>query len=369
MNILITGAKGFIGKNLISMLNQNKVYNIYQYDIDCEIDMLDMYACDCDFVFHLAGVNRPNDEVEFNQGNVDFTSQLLNYLKKNNNRSPILFSSSIQADMNNPYGKSKKKAEDLLLEYSKLYEIPIYIFRLPNIFGKWCRPNYNSVVATFCYNIANGYDIIINDLNASVTLVYIDDVIKEFVKTLEKDTKCNQHYLEIPLSYNMTLGSIAECIYTFNRSRSLLSIVDLSDEFTAKLYATYLSYLPTNNFSYPLHMNVDERGSFTEFIRTPDRGQVSVSITKPGVTKGNHWHQTKNEKFLVVKGTGIIRFRLIGLMEVIVYNVDGDMLKVVDIPTGYTHSIENTGNNDMITIIWSSELFDPDNPDTIYEKV
>jgi len=365
MNILVTGAKGFVGKNLVSTLKTYKDYDIFQYDVDSDVETLDKYTKECDFVFHLAGVNRPKNENEFTQGNVDFTAILLESLVKHNNKSPILMSSSIQAVVDNPYGKSKKAAESLLFNYSKKYSIPVYIYRLPNVFGKWCKPNYNSVVATFCHNIANDTDITINDPNATVTLVYIDDVVQEFIN----NKKVDSGYYEIESTYKLTVGEIAKLIYSFKESRNTRQIADLSDEFTKKLYSTYLSYLPDDKFNYPLKMNIDDRGSFTEFIRTPDRGQVSVNISKSGITKGNHWHKTKNEKFLVVNGSGIIKFRQIGNDKVIEYHVSGEKLEVVDIPPGYTHNIINTGNEDMITIMWANEQFDPDKPDTIFEEV
>ena len=369
MNILVTGAKGFIGKNLVSALNNDKEHNIMQYDIDCESELLDQYTKECDFVFHLAGVNRPKDEMEFTEGNVNFTAELIDLLIKNNNSSPILMSSSIQAAAENPYGKSKKAAEDLLFYYSETHSVPVYIYRLPNLFGKWCKPNYNSVVATFCHNIASGLDIQINAPNASVTLAYIDDVVQQFISALSGKAQINDKYCEIPSAHKTTVGEIADLIYSFKESRNTREVADLSDGFTKKLYATYLSYLPQDQFSYPLKMNIDDRGSFTEFIRTPERGQVSVNISKPGITKGNHWHNTKNEKFLVVKGNGIIKFRRISDDKVIEYHVSGENLEVVDIPPGYTHSIMNTGEDDMVTIMWASECFDPNKPDIIHEEV
>ena len=369
MNILVTGANGFIGKNLIPVLKTNGDYNIFQYDIDCESSLLDKYTKECEFVYHLAGVNRPKEEAEFTQGNVDFTAELIKALQKNNNRSPILMSSSIQAAADNPYGRSKKAAEDLLVDYSENHSVPVYIYRLPNVFGKWCRPNYNSVVATFCHNIANGLDIQINDPNAIVTLVYIDDVVQQFINALCGEVQQNDKYCAIPTTYKTTVGEMADLIYSFKESRNTREIADMADGFTKKLYATYLSYLPVDQFSYPLKANVDNRGSFTEFIRTPDRGQVSVNISKPGITKGNHWHHTKNEKFLVVHGSGVIRFRKVGGDEVIEYQVSGEKLEAVDIPPGYTHNIINMGDDEMVTIMWASENFDSGKPDTIYEEV
>ena len=370
MNILITGAKGFIGKNLVSVLKTMKDYTLFEYDIDCEYELFEKYTKECNFVIHLAGVNRPQNELEFIDGNVDFTEKLLVKLQKNHNKSPIVMSSSIQVLVDNPYGKSKKAAEDLLIHYSKNYSVPVYIYRLPNVFGKWCRANYNSVVATFCYNIANDINITVNDSNAVVTLTYIDDVVQNFIDNIVNGKVAqNNRYCEVFPTYKTTVGEIAKLIYSFKESRTTREVADLSDEFVKKLYATYLSYLPQNKFCYPLKMNIDDRGAFTEFIRTPDRGQISVNISKPGIIKGNHWHQTKNEKFLVVKGNGVVKFRQIGTYEVIEYHVSGDKFEVVDIPVGYTHNIQNMGNDEMITIIWASEEFDPEKPDTIYEEV
>ena len=278
-------------------------------------------------------------------------------------------SSSIQATIDNPYGRSKKEAEDLLLSYSEKRSTPVYIYRLPNVFGKWCIPNYNSVVATFCYNIANSMPITINNPDSKITLAYIDDVVAHFIDTLNGRTQQESVYSEISSSYTTTVGALASLLYSFRESRNTIEIADMSDELIKKLYATYTSYLPVDEFSYPLKMNIDDRGVFTEFIRTPDRGQISVNVSKPGITKGNHWHQTKTEKFLVVQGAGILRFRKIGTDNIIEYAISGDKPEVVDIPVGYTHNIENTGSGDMITVIWASEEFDPDNPDTIYEKV
>jgi len=369
MNVLITGAKGFIGKNLISVLSVSKEHTIFQYDIDSDTALLSEYTKECDFVIHLAGVNRPKDEAEYTYGNLWFTETLLEKLATGSNKSPVLMSSSIQAAIDNPYGRSKKAAEETLLRYSETNKTLVYIYRLPNVFGKWCRPNYNSVVATFCHNIANGLEIAINDPDSELKLVYIDDVVRNFINILNAKTQLTSNYCEVLPTYTTSVGELAELIRSYKENRYLLHIADMSDEFTKKLYATYTSYLPTDIFSYPLKMNTDDRGSFTEFLRTPDRGQISVNISKPGITKGNHWHQTKTEKFLVVKGSGVIRFRRIGTAEVVEYNVNGEKPEVVDIPVGYTHNIENTGNYDMVTVMWANEPFDPDIPDTIYEKV
>ncbi len=369
MKILITGAKGFIGKNLIAELYNRKYYDVYEYDIDSDISTLDQFARDCDFVFHLAGVNRPQNDEEFMQGNYGFTTVLLNNLKKYNNTAPILITSSIQAELDNSYGKSKKAGEEALLTYANETGNKVLIYRLPNVFGKWCRPNYNSVVATFCNNIANNLEIKVNDPNVVMNLVYIDDVINEFINALHSSENRLDRYYSVAVTYTVTLGKIAELIYSFHESRNNLTIPDMSDELVKKLYSTYLSYLPNEQFSYPLKMNIDERGSFTEFIRTPERGQISINISKPGITKGNHWHHTKNEKFLVVRGKGLIQFRKIGSNEIINYHVNGDKLEVVDIPTGYTHNIINEGDTDLVTVMWANEPFNKEKPDTYFLEV
>lgn len=369
MKILVTGAKGFIGKNLIAELRNRKYNDIFEYDIDTDSTLLDGYCKEADFVFHLAGVNRPKEQVEFMEGNFGFTSKLLDTLKSYNNTCPVMISSSIQAVLDNPYGKSKKAGEDLLFEYGREVGAKVLVYRFPNVFGKWCRPNYNSAVATFCYNIARDLPITVNDPSVVMNLVYIDDVVEELINALEGKEHRSGDFCEVPVVHTITLGEIVNLIYSFKRSREERSIPNMSDAFTKKLYSTYLSYLPENQFSYELKMNMDSRGSFSEFIRTPDRGQVSVNISKPGITKGNHWHHTKNEKFLVVSGRGVIRFRKIDSDEVIEYYVSGDKLEVVDIPTGYTHNIENLGDTDMVTIMWANEPFDPEKPDTYFLEV
>ena len=369
MKILITGAKGFIGKNLVAELKNRNYTDIFEYDRDTDPDLLDKYCEEADFVFHLAGVNRPKDESEFMEGNFGFTSTLLEKLKKYGNICPVMISSSIQAKLDNPYGRSKKAGEDLLFNYSQETGARVLVYRFPNVFGKWCRPNYNSAIATFCHNIARDLPITVNDPKVVLNLVYIDDLVNELINALEGKENRVGDFCEVPVVYTVTLGKVVELIYSFKKSREELSIPDMSDEFTKKLYSTYLSYLPEDQFSYELKMNVDNRGSFTEFIRTLDRGQVSINISKPGITKGNHWHHTKNEKFLVVSGNGVIRFRKIDSDEVIEYFVSGDKLEVVDIPPGYTHNIENLGDTDMVTIMWANEPFDPENPDTYYLEV
>lgn len=369
MKILVTGAKGFIGKNLIAELRNRKYTEIFEYDRDTDPSLLDGFCKEADFVFHLAGVNRPIEQSEFMEGNFGFTSDLLDSLKKHNNNCPVMISSSIQAELDNPYGESKKAGEDLLLAYGKETGSKVLVYRFPNVFGKWCRPNYNSAVATFCHNIAHGLSIKVNDASVEMKLVYIDDVVNELINALEgKENKAGE-FCEVPVVHTTTLGEIVDSIYSFKKSREDKSVPNMADAFTKKLYSTYLSYLPEDQFSYDLKMNVDQRGSFTEFIKTPDRGQVSVNVSKPGITKGNHWHHTKNEKFLVVSGTGVIRFRKIDSDEVIEYFVSGEKMEVVDIPTGYTHNIENLGDTDMVTIMWANEPFDPEMPDTYYLEV
>lgn len=369
MKILITGSKGFIGRNLVVELKNRGYSNIMEFDIDTDTALLDDYCKEADFVFHLAGVNRPKDQSEYMEGNFDFTSTLLDKLKKNNNTCPVMISSSIQAALDNPYGKSKKAGEDLMFEYAKETGAKVLVYRFPNVFGKWCRPNYNSVVATFCHNIARDLPITVNDRNVVMNLVYIDDVVDELINALNGRENTVGKFCEVSVVHTITLGEIVDLIYSFRESRKKLSIPNMNDEFTKKLYSTYLSYLPKDKFSYPLKTNEDYRGSFTEFIKTSDRGQVSVNITKPGITKGNHWHHTKNEKFLVVSGRGVIRFRRIDSDEVLEYYVSGNKMEVVDIPVGYTHSIQNLGDTDMITIMWANEPFNPEEPDTYYLEV
>lgn len=369
MNILVTGALGFVGKNLVIELKNQKYAGILEYDIDADPALLDAYCSKADFVFHLAGVNRPKEPAAFMEGNFGFTSQLLDTLKKHKNTCPVLLSSSIQAALDNPYGQSKKAGEDLLFAYGRETGAKVLVYRFPNIFGKWCRPNYNSAVATFCNNIASGLPITVNDRNTVLNLVYIDDVVDELIRALSSNETKKGDICEVPVTHSATLGDIADLLYDFSDSRTSLSVPDMSDAFTKKLYSTYLSYLPKDQFSYPLKMNTDQRGSFTEFLRTPERGQVSVNISKPGITKGNHWHLTKNEKFLVVSGRGVIRFRQVSSGEILEYFVSGDTLEVVDIPVGYTHNIQNLGVTDMVTIMWANEPFDAQRPDTYFLEV
>lgn len=367
--VLITGSEGFVGKNLRVTLQQRTDIRILDFDVQHDSATLDKLLDQVDFVFHLAGVNRPLSEDEFHTGNAGLTEQICARLTANGRKTPLLISSSTQAALDNPYGASKKAAEDAVFAYGRATGAPVHVYRLSNVFGKWCRPNYNSGVVTFCHNIANDLPIQINDPNVVMNLVYIDDVVTSFIDVLDGKMPVQDCFCQVQPVHTIKLGEIVELIYSFKESRLARSIPALADSFTKKLYSTYLSYLPVDGFSYPLKMNVDERGSFTEFIKTPDRGQVSINISRPGITKGNHWHHTKNEKFLVVSGEGVIRFRKIGCDKVLEYPASGEKLEVVDIPVGYTHNIANTGTVDMVTVMWCNELFDPDNPDTYFEKV
>lgn len=368
-NILITGSEGFVGKNLIVALQNRYDLRIICFDVQHDPTSLPALLDQADFVFHLAGVNRPLTTEEFITGNLDLTEQICTYLALQKKNVPLAITSSTQAALDNAYGISKRGAEDAVFAYGRKTGASVHVFRLPNVFGKWCRPDYNSAVATFCHNIANGLPIQVNYPAALMNLVYIDDVVRAFVALLDGDAVMQDGFCVVTPVHRMKLGDIAELIRSFRDSRELRSIPDMADPFVKKLYSTYLSYLPKDQFSYPLKMNVDERGSFTEFIKTADRGQVSVNISKPGITKGNHWHHTKNEKFLVVSGQGLIRFRRIGSEEIVEYHVSGEKLEVVDIPTGYTHNISNIGETDLVTVMWCNELYDPEKPDTFYEPV
>lgn len=382
MNILITGAKGFVGRNLSEALKcvrdgKDKTreisadINLYEFDIDTPAEKLDEYCKDADFVYHLAGVNRPKNETEFMEGNFGFTSKLLDSLKKYNNKAPVMLSSSIQAALDNPYGKSKKAGEELIFNYGKENGVKTLVYRFPNVFGKWCRPNYNSAVATFCYNIAHDLPITVNDRNHMMTLVYIDDVIDELIKAAAGMENREGDYCRVGIEHKITLGEIADLLYSFKESRINKLIPDMSENsFSKKLYSTYLTYLDAENFSYKLKMNCDNRGSFTEILRTLNAGQISVNISKPGITKGQHWHNTKNEKFVVVSGRGLIQLRQIGTDKIVNYEVSGEEITVVDMIPGYTHNIINLSDTeDLVTIMWCNECFDPNRPDTYFEEV
>jgi len=369
MKILVTGAHGFIGKNLIAELKNRGYEEVFEVDVDTSAAELSDYCSKCDFVFHLAGVNRPQNEEEFMEGNFGFTSTLLNELRDAKNSSSVLITSSVQAELDNPYGKSKKAGEELIFSYGEEIGKPVYVYRLTNVFGKWSRPNYNSAIATFCNNIARDLPIKVNDPEVVMKLAYIDDVVDEFIAAMEGKANIIDRYGIIPVEHTIKLGKIAELIYSFKESRKSLGIPDFSNELEKKLYSTYLSFLPTDDFAYSLKKHCDERGSFTEFIRSESQGQVSINVAKPGITKGNHWHHTKNEKFLVVSGVAEICFRKVSETEVIKYRVSGEDMKVVDIPCGYTHNIKNVGDTDLVTVMWANEAFNENKPDTYFEIV
>ena len=383
MNILITGAKGFIGKNLIATLHNiadgkdrsfgmDTDITVYEYDIDTDPALLDLYCKNANFVFNLAGVNRPQDPKEFMEGNFGFASTLLDTLKKYNNNCPIMISSSIQAALNNPYGESKKAGEDLMFAYGKETGAPVYVYRFPNVFGKWCRPNYNSAVATFCNNIANDLPITVNDPSVMMTLVYIDDVVAELIAALKGEPNLKEDgYCYVPIEHKITLGEIVDLIYSFAKQPQSLVIPEIPDNsFAKKLYSTYLSYLPKEKAAFPLKMNVDARGSFTELLKTEKCGQVSINISKPGITKGQHWHHTKWEFFIVVSGKGLIQQRKIGTDEVLNFEVSGDKIEAVHMLPGYTHNIINLSDTeDLVTVMWANENFNPEKPDTFFEIV
>lgn len=367
MNILITGARGFMGKNLRSALTgrYGDAHRLMLLDMPHTEEELLAAAAEADFVFHLAGVNRPTDPADFQKGNADFTRQLLTLLKERGKRPPVLLSSSIQAALENPYGQSKLSAEQAVADYGRETGSAVYLYRLPNIFGKWSRPNYNSAVATFCHNVARGLPITVNDPSVTLRLVYIDDVVEEFLRAMEGQPHREGEWCDVQPVHEVNLGHMAKLIQSFPGLRDSLTAPDQSDPLVKKLYATYLSFLPPEDFSRPTVTHADQRGSFTELLHMGSRGQVSLNVSKPHITKGDHWHQTKHEKFIVLQGEGVIRFRKVGDSTVIAYKVSGENLTVVDIPTGYTHSIENTGDTDMLTLMWANEVFDPAHPDTL----
>ena len=392
MKILITGAKGFVGRNLCAALNEIKAghdqrpdhvicddptrLEIYEYDLDNAPEQLDAWCAACDFVFNLAGVNRPKENSEFMAGNFGFASVLLDGLKKHGNTCPVMLSSSVQATLTgryagSEYGKSKKAGEELFFDYGQQTGAEVLVYRFPNVFGKWCRPNYNSAIATFCHNTANGLPIQVNDPTVEMDVVYIDDVVEELIQALRgKANKLENGYCAIPVHHETSLGWLADTILSFPKLREELGVPRLDDPLTRKLYSTYLSYLPAENFIYDLTMNQDVRGSFTELIRTTDRGQFSVNISKPGITKGNHWHHTKNEKFVVVHGHGLIQLRKIGSEDVVEFEVSGERIQVVEMIPGYTHNIINLSDTeDLVTFMWANEPFDPAKPDTFMEEV
>ena len=412
MKILVTGAKGFVGKNLCAQLNNIKegkcvipgltgnLEAVYEYDIDSTVEDLDKYCADCDFVFNLAGVNRPQTPEEFMQGNFGFASLLLDTLKKHNNTCPVMISSSIQATLagrfgTSEYGKSKKAGEELMFEYEKETGAKVLVYRFPNLFGKWCRPNYNSAVATFCNNIANDLPIQVNNRSVEMELLYIDDLIDEMIDALKgNEHRCDYDGIDVvpcehviarseatwqssgrycycPVTHKITLGEIVDLIYSFADQPKTLMIPEIPENsFAKKLYSTYLSYLPKEKVSFPLKMNVDDRGSFTELVHTLNCGQVSINISKPGITKGQHWHNTKWEFFIVVSGHGLIQQRRVGSDEVLNFEVSGDKIEAVHMLPGYTHNIINLSDTEnLVTVMYCNEIFNPNKPDTYFEPV
>ncbi len=398
MNILVTGAKGFVGKNLCEALKNIRdgkdkthpalaIGEIFEYDMDTAPKWLDEYCAKADFVFHLAGVNRPQSPEEFMQGNFGFASTLLDTLKKYNNACPVMMSSSIQATCigryDGEYGRSKKAGEDLLFAYGEQTGAKVLVYRFPNLFGKWCRPNYNSAVATFCHNIANDLPIQVNDRSVQLELLYIDDLVDEMIVALEgREHRCtfagvdtvlceDGKYCAAPTTHKVTLGEIVDWLYTFAEQPQTLVMPEIpSGSFAKKLYSTYLSYLPKGKASFTLKMNCDARGSFTELLKTDKCGQISVNISKPGITKGQHWHNTKWEFFIVVSGKGLIQQRKIGTDEVLNFEVSGEKIEAVHMLPGYTHNIINLSNTEnLVTVMWANEQFDPNKPDTFFEVV
>jgi len=399
MNILVTGAKGFVGRNLVENLKNIRdgknrirpniiIHNIYEFDKDNSLEELDRYCRDCNFVFNLAGVNRPKDDSEFQEGNINFAQILLDKLNEYNNKSTIMLSSSIQASLcgrfaDSEYGRTKKEAEELFFKYSQETGAKVLIYRFPNVVGKWIKPNYNSAVGTFCHNIANELPVTVNDPNIELELLFIDDLINEMFDALEgKEHRCeyigletvfckNGKYCAVPVTHKATLGRIVELLYKFHDLPSTLVIPEIAPgSFEKKLNSMYVSYLPKEKVAFPLKMNIDDRGSFTEILKTINCGQFSVNITKPGVTKGQHWHNSKWELFIVVSGHGLIEERKIGSDEVLRFEVSGEKLEVVHMLPGYTHKLVNLSETEnLVTLMWANEQFDSNNPDTFFENV
>ena len=399
MKILVTGAKGFVGRNLCAQLKNIQegkarcygdliVKAVYEYDLDSTPEELDAYCRDCDFVFNLAGVNRPQNPEEFMQGNFGFATTLLDTLKKYQNHCPVMISSSIQATLSgrfgtSEYGKSKKAGEELMFAYGEETAAKVLVYRFPNLFGKWCRPNYNSAVATFCNNIANDLPIQVNDPKVELELLYIDDLVEEMISALKgEEHRCefegvetvlqaNGRYCAAPVTHKVTLGEIVSLLEEFKNQPAAQTIPEIPcGSFAKKLWSTYLSYLPKEKVSFPLKMNVDARGSFTELLRSKNNGQVSINISKPGITKGQHWHHTKWEFFIVVAGHGLIQERKVGTDEIIEFEVSGEKIEAVHMLPGYTHNIINLSETeDLVTVMWANESFDPNRPDTYFDPV
>lgn len=398
MKILVTGSKGFVGKNLCAQLNNIKdgkarnypvhIDEVFEYDLNSTPEELDRYCREADFVFNLAGVNRPENPEDFRKGNFGFASTLLDTLKRHGNTCPVMLSSSIQATLigryaGHPYGESKKAGEELFFDYARETGAKVLVYRFPNLFGKWCRPNYNSAVATFCNNIANGLPIQVNDPSVELELLYIDDLVDEMILALQsKEHHCefegidavgreDGRYCYVPTTFKATLGEIVDLLHQFAALPQTLMIPEISaDSFAKRLFSTYLSYLPKDKAIFDLKMNCDQRGSFTELVHTPNCGQVSINISKPGITKGQHWHNTKWEQFIVVKGHGLIQMRKEGTDEVLEYEVSGDKIQSVIMLPGYTHNIINLSDTeDLVTVMYCNEIFDPNHPDTYFDPV
>lgn len=398
MNILVTGSKGFVGKNLVVSLqniksckdrtSELKIDEIFEYDINSSEDELEKYCRECDFVFHLAGVNRPENDEDFMKGNFGFTSHLLNLLKVYGNKCPIMISSSIQATLegrfaNSEYGKSKLAGEEIIFDYGRATGAKVLVYRFSNLFGKWCRPNYNSAVATFCNNIANDLPIKVNDRNTVLDLIYIDDLVKEMLLAIDgKESRCdyaginiipnpNGKYCYVPITYSKTLGEIVDLLNEFSNQPNTLIIPEIpKNSFAIKLYSTYLSYLPKSKICVECKMNIDERGSFTEVLKSKKCGQISINISKPNITKGQHWHHSKWEFFIVVSGHALIQERKIDTDEILEFEVSGEKIEAVHMLPGYTHNIINLSNTEnLVTVMWANEEFDADRPDTYHEEV
>lgn len=368
--VLVTGSEGFIGKNLCAQLELEKDVEVIKFNRSNTLDDISGSINEIDFIFHIAGVNRPKDEAEFDQGNRELTQDILKLVQDSQKKIPILVTSSIHAELDNPYGKSKKAAEDAVFDWQKATGNKAYIYRLPNVFGKWCRPNYNSAVATFCHNISHDLEITVNDPSVNLTLVYIDTVVNDFISTFRGQRQPEADgFCHVSRTDTLTLGELVAKLKAFKESRDSLLMPSFEADIDRYLYATYTSYFDKDDFGYTLDKKVDDRGWLAEFIKSKQFGQVFVSRTKPGITRGNHWHNTKIEKFLVIDGEADIEFRLVGSDQVIKYHVTSDELKVVDIPAGYVHSITNTGKTDLTTLFWADEIFNPDAPDTNYEEV
>lgn len=386
MKILVTGARGFVGRNLVETLKSVQsgkdrtrnvdVEEIYEFDVDTPHELLDEYCQKADFVFNLAGVNRPKDQSEFMSGNFGFASTLLDTLKKHQNTCPVMLSSSIQASLvgryaGSEYGRSKRAGEELFFRYGEETGVKVLVYRFSNLFGKWCRPNYNSVVATFCHNIARDLPIMVNDPSTELNLVYVDDVVDEMFRALRGEETCQGEFCTVPVSHTVTLGQIVELLQRFHDQPKTLEMPQIPQgSFAKKLYSTYLSYLPEDAVCFPLKMNVDARGSFTELLRTSNCGQFSVNISKPGITKGQHWHHSKWEFFIVVSGRALIQERRIGSDEILEFEVSEDKIQAVHMLPGYTHNIINLSETeDLVTVMWANEAFDPQRPDTYFEEV